>query len=405
MCKNSLTRSELKHGIGPVNGQGQASSSALADALKMIKPSIRQRFGISDNVIAFLEVLVAVVRCVLDEGGNRPWFEKLDELDLDASSLDLANLSEVVDFMNKAPAQAWTKRLKSPQGRAFFRRLLGAAAFDRVDSAMREDGALLVIATRRGLRALMPVAVALDSCASVLSPEQMRGIKGITSLTHSALHIAYELDSVLDRVLDQGLPLEHIPVRPDELRALETDLETLSTQIGHLVADRSEERVAALSLALARKIRGAKQVLQVSDDGVSQAANSLIEFMDRLLRRAFTEDFVCTWIQKNCADTAEMTYVADGVLKPTKQGQALCFAHGGREVEEESTFHQIAALGLATSRKRLQKLKHSDKGSAEEVAEVELLLRAVEGFFLFSIYAGWSLLAEERLDELKERLK
>ncbi|MFC0457548.1 hypothetical protein ACFFGR_13455 [Arthrobacter liuii] len=388
---------------------GVCHKSALAEALREVHPRVRKVIGIPDAVIAYLEVFVLVIRHVMDDHDGRPWQERLDFIDeylpptID-TEIFMLGVSRIEGLL-VGDLPRWTKLVSSPQGKTFLRRLAGAAAYDKIESALRSDGALLVIAFRRFFRSLTPVAVALDDCVVFLTPHQMREIGGLDLLERSALNIAYQVDAQLDRILDHDLPLKDVPMRDEEARTYQIDVETLANQVRPLVSGISQDKISEVSAALSRKMSGARQALATSDDGCSQAANSLIEFIDRLLRQAFSEAYVLEWTATYYPGETKMTFEGKaGNLRPTKRAQALCFAHGGQIVEQASSFHRLAAAGLNETRARLQKIKHSDNGTLEEKALVETAISAVEGFFLFAIRAGWADLQGERLEELRTRM-
>jgi hypothetical protein len=388
---------------------GLQRKSALADALREVHPRARKVIGIPDAVIAYLEICVVVIRHLMDDDDGRPWHERLDVLDgylpptIDPDALMLG-VSHVESLLAK-DLHRWNRLVSTPQGKTFLRRLAGASAYDKVESALRIDGALLVIAFRRFFRSLVPMAVALDDCIVFLTRNQMKAIGGLDLLERSALNIAYEIDAQIDRILDHDLPLKDVPMRDVEARAYQIDVETLATQVRPLVSGISQDKISEVSAALSRKMSGARQALATSDDGASQAANSLIEFIDRLLRQAFGDAFVLEWTAKYYPAETKVTFVDNqGNLRPTKRAQALCFAHGGQPVEQASSFHRLAAAGINETRDRLQKIKHSDNGTPEEKGTVEIAISAVEGFFLFAIRIGWADLQGERLEELRARL-
>jgi hypothetical protein len=175
-------------------------------------------------------------------------------------------------------------------------------------------------------------------------------------------------------------------------------------KLRQLAAGPTRERLAELNARLAAKISGAQDALRSSADGVSQAAHSLVELIDRILRTAFPDGDVLSWLtdSKAYADE-ELTYLAsNGTQRPTKRAQALCFAHGGRPTDQPSAIHAIAAAALVSAREQLQSLKHADQG--DEVQRVIALMAAVEGVLTLALRLGWSGLDEVEVDRLRQRL-
>jgi hypothetical protein len=138
---------------------------------------------------------------------------------------------------------------------------------------------------------------------------------------------------------------------------------------------------------LTRKYRGARAVLESDNpDRVSQAANSLIELIDRLLRLIATEEDVLAW----CREAEEkdlVRKVSEGVYRPTKRGQLRYFVHffigdWSNEAMAQSGAQDIRlALALTGHRVRAaaEKQKHADGDDISAgTATVRRLLRGVE---------------------------
>ncbi|MGW0664861.1 hypothetical protein [Streptodolium elevatio] len=70
------------------------------------------------------------------------------------------------------------------------------------------------------------------------------------------------------------------------------------------VSETSAKRVARANSALVRKINGARTALDQSEDCISQAANSLIELIDRIMRESFSQAEVMAWVEDNFSTTA-----------------------------------------------------------------------------------------------------
>lgn len=156
-----------------------------------------------------------------------------------------------------------------------------------------------------------------------------------------------------------------------------------------------------ISSQLSRKVQGAKDAMSYSVDGVSQAANSLVELIDRLLRQAFTEADVIAWSTTHFPDDARMFHQG----RPTTRAKALCFVYAGLDVPEPpSVLHELVASGIVATRRRLEKLKHADLGTDEERDLLAAYLNSVEGFLTLVVGLGWAAAPEEKLETLKVRL-
>jgi hypothetical protein len=234
---------------------------------------------------------------------------------------------------------------------------------------------------------------------------QIEGLEAL--LGNSMLNLALQVDAAIDRAVDLGLPMETTSVRQDELEMLPGDLLTISRQVGAQVSDESFALIQQLSEALGRKIQGAKDALEYSADPVSQAANSLIELIDRLLSGAFVDVEVLDWIEVSCPQRmSELTYVDNATSRrsPTKRAQALCFVFAGQPIGEPSMLHEAVAAAIAAARQQLQKLKHSDTGTEDERLQLLDRLATIEGFVLFVCRVAWIGAPEASLQSLRQRL-
>ncbi|WP_282944544.1 hypothetical protein [Cellulomonas endometrii] len=386
-------------------------TSSLATELRHLPVPARRALGVSPEMLVVLDAVVAVARLLTDDDDSRSWFEKLDSLGdeigeafehLDTVTVDIQRL---VDDMQKI-----AKRFSgnSPQLLGFVERLVGSGAYRRLKAALGEDGAVLAIGARRAVRAVMPFALALDDAVAFLSPGQVAAIVGDSGLGQSTLRLAVTLDSAIDQLTHIGVPLASATTRAEETQALVADiaagLDDVVEKLHQVLDGRSTEVLEEFSRHLQRKIRGARDAVALSADGASQAANSLIEFIDRLLRDAFTSEEVLDWLQRNELLDDTTTYEKNGVVYASKRGHALCFARGGRDFQDKELLSQLAASGLVAVRTQMQRIKHSDEGTPEELAAVQEALRAVEGFMVFSVRVGWVSLDRDQLDALRKRL-
>jgi hypothetical protein len=163
--------------------------------------------------------------------------------------------------------------------------------------------------------------------------------------------------------------------------------------------------LAELSDVCVRKMSGARTVLDVSEDGASQAANSLIELIDRLMRMAFTKAEMLAWVKANFADMPNLTYVKDGVEMPTKRGEAMCFVHAGRPVEQRTPFTLLTGTAISVIRTELQHIKHADTGTPEELLATRSLMSALEGCFTLAFNLGWAGVEAAEVVKLKVQIE
>lgn len=407
MSKNSVSHSSLDPGISQPPQHAIVPKTDLGNALRAVRPNVRSILGISDVAIAIVECVIVMARRLSDEDDPRPWSERFEDIATllpDPDSIDADGFEQSLKRLSDGGIERWAKRLESVGGRLFLRRLLGAASYDRIVSALRAEGRELVIAVRKGFRSLMPTIVALQDCCAHLAPEDFEAVEGFSSVQNSMIGVALAIDGMLEQLLVSGFDFSELKM-PENLESLAAEAEDLVSSLRLLVTEMSQDEILDLSAPLARKINGARDALEHSADGVSQGANSLVEFVDRLLRTAFENDFVIEWIARNYPSLQITSYTKNGKTVPTKRAQALCFVHGGREIQAPSPFHELAAAGLVETRSNLEKLKHADIGTDEERELMGELIHSVEGFFMFAIRAGWAGLDGERKAILKSRFQ
>jgi hypothetical protein len=88
----------------------------------------------------------------------------------------------------------------------------------------------------------------------------------------------------------------------------------------------------------------------MSDDGASQAANSLVEFIDRLLRQAFGDAFVLEWTAKYYPAETKMTFVDNQGTRVRQRGLKLSASRmEANLVEQASSFHRLSYPSRVTA--------------------------------------------------------
>lgn len=397
--------------MGEVLPYSVAQASAISTEVRALSPARRRVLGVSDTMLVAWDLLILAARLLTDDNDPRPWMDRLaeefgpilDPDDEDARVVMNGHLASLVEVL-KDEFVGWHEALDKEDRRRFLLRAVGAAAFDRLTRALRSDGAMLVVALRRGSRVVMPFAVALDDVALVLTPEQLAGCLPLGIVQGSLLDLALQLDKGLDDFVGMGLVLEAATARPEEVEAMKVeDLVAFAGELRQVVSGRSREEVAGLSAALARKMQGAKDALEHSADPVSQASSSIIELIDRLLRTAFTDQEVLDWVRDGYPNDPSMTVVKDGRVVPSKRAQAFCFTYAGQHAGDRNAVNEIVAVGIVAARRSLQQLKHADTGSAEETAALVRYLAAVEGSLHMALSIGWALAPDEGVRRLRAR--
>lgn len=179
------------------------------------------------------------------------------------------------------------------------------------------------------------------------------------------------------------------------------DLKRLAEHLRIVVSADSAKRIHEVNSYLTRKITGARHALQYSEDGVSQAANSIIELIDRLLRESFDREFVRGWVDANLPDDRTLTYeLESGVRLPTKRAEALCAVYSGAPIARTpvegddgsgpTLVHDVLARVIVAAREKLQRLKHSDRDDEEDRQSLLSIMVSLEGALMLALKLGWA---------------
>jgi hypothetical protein len=233
-----------------------------------------------------------------------------------------------------------------------------------------------------------------------MTREQIATVTKIDLLSVSAVRLIAELDDLLGEKMLAALPMELTSATAEDLLAWPSeDLALLAEQFRDLVSNASALRIKRFNSPLVRKIKGARDALEYSADGVSQAANSLIELIDRLMRERFQRETVVDWVDVNLLDEKTLVYIDDkGQRQPTKGAEALCFVYGGGTVARPpsdvddgtgpSLIHDVVARTIVVARTGLQKLKHADSELRDDREKLIAILSAVEGALMIGLQLG-----------------
>jgi hypothetical protein len=412
---NSVVRASAPPSLSLPFLTSEPSRSSLAGELRRLPDRLRKTLELRDWVIDTVDVLVSALILFGEAADSRTLGERFGSLlaeyaieDAEYSSTEydreLADWTQRLNTISDTELPRWTKRLTGDGGwKRFARKLLGAGSYDRLAHAIQEDLGAVAGGFRRIIQLAQPFAVALDDVLSVLTPEQIKGVDGTYDWAAiSALRFLLQLDLAIGRYVESRFDWSSFYL--DKTHVEQSDLAEMVDRLRAAAVGPTRERLAELNSRLALKISGANDALEGSADGVSQAAHSLVELIDRILRTAFPDDVVMSWITNSDQSAADLTFDDGGRQRPTKRAQALCFAYGGRPAEQKSAIHEMVAKGLVTARTQLQQLKHADLGSESEVQRVKSLMAAVEGFLTLALRLGWATLDEAEVDGLRRRL-
>lgn len=388
-----------------------ARSSAIVRELLKQPPRTRIAIGAADELLIILDAVIAAANLLMDKTDTRDWTVKVEAVIEEFQDIGATHGPRIADFItntDEKAIEAWARRLASQNFVSFLERLLGAGAFHRLHVAMSEDFDVLASLVYRNVDRLMPVAQALADVTAGLTEEQIRQIVDFNPAGSLLLEMVLGIYDVIDLAAEKIALPEHLERLPEIRQAKPSagDLVELSRQMRGLVSDSSRELVGALSTVLDRKLRGARDALAFSADSTSQCANSLIEFIDRFVH-AVCQNEAVAWLDRNYAGTTELTYVDSrtSVVRATTRGQLLAAMHGLEDVHPDgSPMHLLVAASMAETRRTLQRLKHSDSNTPEELAELDECIVRVEAFIELGIKIAWMGLSDEKLTELQRRL-
>lgn len=387
--------------------------SSFAACVRSLDPRLLETLRISESAVLVVEAFVSLCKALTNDSDPRPWQERVEDCFSGATEERLTELFQAfVDECESEQFQRWSERFKNQNYNSFAERLLGAAMYRRFVDALKQDGAVVALAVRRGVRALTPFVVAWNDAVKISSQKQLKDVQPANLLTVNAVEMLVSLDDFLGEKVLASLPMEVTSAKSSDLATLAPEgVDSLVSSFRSMVAEASVKRVERRNSPLVRKIRGARDALRFSEDGVSQAANSLIELLDRIMRESFKPAEVLAWVDANLPGGKDLTHEVQGQIRPTKRAEALCFVYGGepilpREVTEHDDgqgpdfLHDVIAISLVSIRNQLQKMKHADHGTPEEKGQLLGVLSALEGALMLGLTIGSLSAGPEASEEL-----
>ncbi|WP_244943632.1 hypothetical protein [Streptomyces inhibens] len=377
---------------------GDERRSRIAEFVRRLDPEIRAALHIDDAAVVGADLLVSLCRALMDTDSPQPWQDRLEAIldEFGIADVERGIAYTLSQIQDKDQAISWLNSFKGTNYQLFALRLLGAADFRRLVGAVKEDSAVVALAARRGLRALMPFAVAWSDAVSNMTENQRKAVSQPDIFSLELVQLIARADEAFGEKIISTLPMQLTVATADDLVGWRPDdLTQIVTSIRSRVVESSAKRLERENSQLVRKIRGAKDALTHSEDGISQAANSLIELIDRIMRESFSKEEVLAWIEANLPDEPLLTHEKDGSVLPTKRAEALCFVYRGgptaREANEHdngwgpSLIHDVLARVIVATRTSLQKFKHDDEGTQEEKDRLFSLLSGLEGALLLGL--------------------
>lgn len=356
--------------------------SRLAGELRSIGADRLAIMRISSAAVGFVELVAVLCRTMMDEDGTG-LIERLTatmaalEGDL---GLDLDNLPEFTEAQMTAAVDHITRA----ETRKFYRQLLGAAAYDRLAQAVKDDSAAVLAAMQRGLTVVRPMVVAFQDSLAVLTPNQIAamGLGTPETPAPSFVQLMLQIDKLVTHLLDAMERDALDRLFPDGDATLDAGAILQAVEeIRPLISQDLQSRLSVVNDALTRKVRGARDALDHSADGPAQAASSLVELIDQALRTQLKGVDVVSWVQtKYPGRTRDLVYTKNGIQRPAKRAEVLCLVYGpDSHPSQVDPFREAAVASLVTARRALEKVKHEDADPVGDRAVVEAMMQAVQG--------------------------
>jgi hypothetical protein len=351
-----------------------------------------------------------VANTFLDPNDKRHWAEKIESVlntFADVGEMYGPRIADWIMALNEDALEALVARYARQGYLSYVKQMIGEAAFHRLHRAVTADIDTVGAMAHKALEGLLPYATALDDVADVLTEEQIRAFMNYNPVGGFMMELVFKLIELLDGAVDKLAIPEHLEAMKRVRAGAPTafDLVKLTGDLRERISGQSRALIMDLNAVLHRKLRGAQDALAFSADSNSQAANSLIEFIDRLLRLTYSDAEVLAWLDANYPDLKDVKCTNNtGEIRPTKRGQALCFVHAYARVEQPSEMHVLVATSISTIRKKLQHIKHADEGTVEERETITNCVIGLEAFVHLGIGLSWSLVPDAGLSDLKARL-
>ncbi len=397
------TRTKKVHVTTGLVGYDKHRSKFAARA-RGLDPSLLSALRVDEVMLSCCDVVVTVCGVLMDSDDPRPWQQRIESCfterfaDADAEAV-VQTLDAFTSEDGATSVSNWIKRTKKAGYTAYARRLVGAAEYNRLERALKEDAAVVALAVRRGLRAMMPFAVAWEDALAIMTRNQLAAVTKLDLLSVGALQLVGSLDDQLGEKVMTTLPMATTQAGDKDLLPWSAgDLVSVVEDFRVIVSAESSKHIELQNAYLVRKVEGARHALEYSADGVSQAANSLIELIDRLLREAFDAGTVLGWVDANLPGDTNLVWIDRCGRRPTKRAEALCLVYGGGSVARPPTqdddgvgpslIHDVLARVIVSARDKLQELKHADSGDETDREDLLRVMASVEGSLMLGLRLG-----------------
>lgn len=392
--------------ILPYGEYSPSGASRAVLELATLPPDGRRLYGVNDFMLEGFDSLVEIAKLLGSDDG-KSMLEKLSMLDEGSlpSAVSMEWIHGALSSDSGEDIARWIKQMRTPYRMRVLNRFLGTAAYDRLVSAVRADARVVLESLRVLVSVLRLWVVALGDASEALNDDQRRDAQIEAKFGPLLFGSVLMVEAWLDFSLEDETGIS-IPDQDVVKSAAEGSLEQKLAEMRDLVRGRADGSLQELGQILSRKLIGARDALKHSADGVSQAANSLVEFIDRFARTAFSESEVLEWLACGGLTGEEWHYEREGKLLPTKQAQIMCLVYAGETLDDDPdqlSFRKVAGYALLNARKKLQKLKHADAGLPSEREEIESLLTSLESGVVVMVYAGWTLSDPQRVEMLREK--
>ena len=359
-------------------------NSHFSNCARTICLSKRDAVGLTEERLMAVEIIVGLVRLFTQGPSDILWSIKLEAFFSQFSKDEFEMLKKIAadvakDGVLERESKALTRILDSPSGVGVLHRLLGEAAYHRLETALQDDMALVVVTLRQLAKSLLPVAVAWESCIRELKPSQRKDFSEKAPNMVCVVGLVASLEKAFDNEAIVSIPIELLNGYNDELDLLDYhQIAAYADDMSGYLKQDAVARVGQISSELPRKILGAYDALEFSQDGISQAANSAVELLDRTLDEVVQQQELNSWIQRNGFENDPEFFrrSGNGDQYPSKYAAILFFVTAGGELsamaqdaaETDAMKATVRALArsIVAARGILEDLKHFDSAQNQE---------------------------------------
>lgn len=172
------------------------------DELSELDSTRLNALRVSEELLLLFEAVVVFCRVIDSEDEREAWLEHLGIFrDKETRSAANAVFKEIVAKVEAGSLGDLVDRINNEATRKFYRRLLGAAVYDRLTAAIADDFADILRAVKRLIAYLKPLMVGLEDAIQIIPAETIEKSDLAFLLSRSNLEMLTNLDAGIDQVI------------------------------------------------------------------------------------------------------------------------------------------------------------------------------------------------------------